>query len=115
MLKLGGKSTGAANKGSMLEGQPGNKMIPDTFSVSDDGGASAPTTLFKKPMGFVKKTRTHVGNSAMVGSGVGITGTAFSNTNASPITTKKSKKQKSVSSTTGPSSMPTTSHGHGRG
>ena len=33
--------------------------------------------MFKKPMGFVKKTRTQVGSSA-ISQAVGVTGTAFS-------------------------------------
>ena len=48
----------------------------DSFSVSDDGKQSANMT-FKKPMGFVKKTRTQM-NSGAVSHTVGIAGTAFS-------------------------------------
>lgn len=63
---------------------------------------------FKKPMGFVKKTRTQVTSSA-VSQAVGIAGTAFSaNTaaNSSPHG-KKQKKQKSVSSAMAPYSLQT--------
>jgi hypothetical protein len=54
--------------------------------------------MFKKPMGFVKKTRTQVGSSA-ISQVVGVTGTGFSaNTNATSSPQGKKKKQKSVSS-----------------
>ena len=54
--------------------------------------------MFKKPMGFVKKTRTQVGSSA-ISQAVGVTGTAFSaNTAATASPQGKKKKQKSVSS-----------------
>lgn len=54
--------------------------------------------MFKKPMGFVKKTRTQVGSSA-ISQAVGVTGTAFSaNTGPTSSPQGKKKKQKSVSS-----------------
>jgi len=63
----------------------------DSFSVSDDGKQTANIT-FKKPMGFVKKTRTQVASNA-VSHAVGIAGSGL-NTNVvtSSPHTKKSKK-----------------------
>lgn len=72
----------------------------DSFSISDDGKPNGANLTFKKPMGFVKKTRTQVTNSAVSHAQVGITGTALNASQlitASPIG-KKTKKQKSVSS-----------------
>ena len=64
----------------------------DSFSISDDGKSSANMT-FKKPMGFVKKTRTQVTSNA-VSQAVGISGNGFTaNTaTASSPNGKKAKK-----------------------
>ena len=71
----------------------------ESFSISDDGKQSA-TLNFKKPMGFVKKTRTQMASNA-VSHGVGIAGTSFGGqaaSNAASPPGKKQKKQKSLSS-----------------
>lgn len=77
----------------------------DSFSISDEGKQSAHLS-FKKPMGFVKKTRTQVASSAVSH----VAGTAFSANTAATGTSpngKKSKKQKSVSSAMAPYSLQT--------
>eukprot|EP00353_Schmidingerella_taraikaensis_P002946 CAMPEP_0185587898 /NCGR_PEP_ID=MMETSP0434-20130131/51075_1 /TAXON_ID=626734 ORGANISM="Favella taraikaensis, Strain Fe Narragansett Bay" /NCGR_SAMPLE_ID=MMETSP0434 /ASSEMBLY_ACC=CAM_ASM_000379 /LENGTH=60 /DNA_ID=CAMNT_0028210169 /DNA_START=234 /DNA_END=416 /DNA_ORIENTATION=- len=50
-------------------------MGMDSFSISDDGKHSA-NLPFKKPMGFVKKTRTQVTSNPTSGA-VGIAGVTF--------------------------------------
>ena len=65
----------------------------DSFSVSDDGKHSAQLT-FKKPMGFVKKTRTQVASNAF-SQAVGIAGVglgAIAGASASPAIKKLKKK-----------------------
>ena len=61
----------------------------DSFSVSDDGKQRSQMP-FKKPMGFVKKTRTQVTNNG-VGQAVGIAGIAFG-TNTAPNASPNGKK-----------------------
>ena len=80
----------------------------DSFSISDDGKQST-NMNFKKPMGFVKKTRTQVTSNA-VSQAVGIAGQGLSANNTAVSSSphvKKQKKQKSVSSAVMPLALQT--------